>query len=237
MNPINDAIFYCMTELGKRSWFFDKSMAFLLDADLFKGGLIMALYWWIWFARGEEAYVRKRRETVMAIFAGAFLALVLAMFFAVILHFQLRPIHDPAFLYKLPHGVHKGLETWSAFPSDHASLFTALAAGLWFISRRLALLTMLYVIVVIFLPRIYLGLHYPEDLAGGMVLAVVCVALTNIPVIKRTFAQPILALSERYPGLFYSLFFLLSFQIATLFHSFRELGRAMKTISKHILGG
>jgi membrane-associated phospholipid phosphatase len=30
----------------------------------------------------------------------------------------------------------RGLDAWTSFPSDHATLFAALATGLWFASRR-----------------------------------------------------------------------------------------------------
>jgi hypothetical protein len=59
------------------------------------------------------------------------------------------------------------LSGWSSFPSDHACLFFALATGLCLISPVIGGLALLHASLIVSLPRIYLGLHYPTDVLAG----------------------------------------------------------------------
>lgn len=63
-----------------------------------------------------------------------------------------------------------------SFPSDHAVMAGAVAAGLWFGSRSLAAAAAAAALLMAF-SRVYVGVHYPGDVAAGLVLgAVVAVA-------------------------------------------------------------
>lgn len=72
----------------------------------------------------------------------------------------------------------------SSFPSDHATLAFALAAGLWW--RRPPKLPrvwipLLILAVAIGWARVSLGTHYPSDIAGGALLGAAAVAATATP--------------------------------------------------------
>ena len=73
--------------------------------------------------------------------------------------------------------------------------------------------------IVISLPRLYLGLHYPMDLlvgaAGGLVSAWVC----NRPGVVRWTARPVFEQHARHPGAFHAMLFLMTYQIAEMFES------------------
>ena len=77
---------------------------------------------------------------------------------------------------------------------------------------------------MIALPRIYLGLHYPTDILVGALIGIVSVCVVNGTKIRHAIGLPILKFSEKYPGLFYACFFLLCFQLASLFDDLRALG-------------
>jgi undecaprenyl-diphosphatase len=79
----------------------------------------------------------------------------------------------------------------------------------------------LYVAVIICLPRVYLGIHYPTDILAGAAIGLGCVAFLSNRAVRSVVASPILNWGERHPVLFYFALFLLAFQIATLFWDVR----------------
>jgi len=57
-----------------------------------------------------------------------------------------------------------------SFPSDHMTVAAALAAGLWLIDRRLAVIGTVLALVEGF-SRVYLGQHYPHDVLAAILLS------------------------------------------------------------------
>jgi membrane-associated phospholipid phosphatase len=56
-----------------------------------------------------------------------------------------------------------------SFPSDHATMAGAAAAGLWLVSRRLGTVAAVAAVAMAF-SRVYIAAHYPWDVAAGLVL-------------------------------------------------------------------
>jgi len=56
-----------------------------------------------------------------------------------------------------------------SFPSDHAVMGGAVAAGLLLVNRRLGLLACVAAALMAFV-RVYIGAHYPWDVLGGLAL-------------------------------------------------------------------
>jgi undecaprenyl-diphosphatase len=104
-----------------------------------------------------------------------------------------------------------------------SAIFFAMAMGVWFRFRKLGWLLLGWSIVVISLPRLYLGLHYPSDILGGAALGMGLVALvrrfTPLPAVEY-----VLLAERRRSALFYGGAFMLSYLIATLFDDIREMG-------------
>lgn len=64
-----------------------------------------------------------------------------------------------------------------SFPSDHAVVAGAVTAGLFLVSRRLGWLSTVAAVVMAF-ARVYVGVHYPHDVAAGLVLgAAICLVV------------------------------------------------------------
>src|SRR3546814_12277769 len=80
-------------------------------------------------------------------------------------------MHNAALHFMLPDGVGSGmLDGWSSFPSDYAVLFSGLAVAVWIQSWRGGLLCAIWDLVVVCLPRVFLGYPYPTDIAAGLVI-------------------------------------------------------------------
>jgi undecaprenyl-diphosphatase len=187
-----------------------------------KGGVLCALLWWAWFSGRARA-----RETVLSSVAAAFLGVVIARALAASLPFRPRPLAAGLHL-TFPTGVHApDFVPWSAFPSDHATLFVALATGLWFVSRPVGAAALAWTGALILFPRLYGGIHWPSDLAAGGVLGAGLAIGFNRSELGERLARPLLAFEERHRQFFYAIFFAVCFEIGELFTGVINSARAL----------
>ena len=82
---------------------------------------------------------------------------------------------------------------------------------------------MVYILIAICLPRIYVGIHYPSDVLAGAALGVFSVLLCSWSKVRKIWTGIVLNWIERWPGASYTLLFLITFEIATLFWDVRTL--------------
>jgi undecaprenyl-diphosphatase len=194
------------------------------SSNLFKGGIFMAFYWWLWFRPDEGAIVNRNRKIVVLTLLGVFLALFIVRVLIITAPFRFRPLDDPRIVFQLPFQFVPVVGKWSSFPSDHAALFTGLAAGIWFVYRRLFYIAIAYVFLVIMSPRLFLGLHYPTDLLAGALLGLACVLVCLKLFMNNRLLAATLSWGDQHKGIFYSFFFLVTFQLAVLFDDVRYIG-------------
>jgi undecaprenyl-diphosphatase len=203
---------------------FDAIVVMVSDSDLVKGGVVIAAVWGAWFCRTKNDQPQNRAYLLSGIF-GALLALFFARLLAAELPLRTRPLLAPTLHFRPPFGLRdqSNWTIWSSFPSDHAALFFSLALGVFYVSKKWGAVLFAYVVFVICFPRMYVGIHYPTDILGGAALAFSAVTFLSLDPLRAKWARPILLFHERRPGLFYLLFFLITFQIATLFWDIRIL--------------
>ncbi len=202
---------------------------------MIKGVVLLTLFWWGWFRADRDQSIA-RLHMLSTLFA-CFVAIILARAMALFLPFRDRPMHEDALAFTMPYSINdRVLQGWSSFPSDHAVLFYALAAGMFFISRRVGVFSLVYVTLMIAFPRVYLGLHYATDIMFGAFVGVVVILLCNTRYFLDKVSEPVLNWSNSRPEIFYPLFFILAYQIADMFDSSRALLKFFKTLFQAAVG-
>ncbi len=190
---------------------------------LLKGTVAAIVLNILWFQNGEHR--RRRRNGVIAALIVACVAIVAGRVLAQVLPFSMRPIHTPGAPLHMPLGMLRtAFSGMSSLPSDHAVMFFALAASVLQISRMAGSILLAHAIIVICLPRIYLGLHWPSDIvAGALIGSGIAFALQG-PLVRVVAGRAMVDASLARPFVFYPVFFLVNYQIATMFSAMRAIG-------------
>jgi membrane-associated phospholipid phosphatase len=191
---------------------------FLVHSDLLKGGLLVASLWWLWMQPHEDQ--RRRREVVVVAIMASMAAALLSRAFANLVPFRGRPFETPGFdLAMIPANT---FETkGGSFPSDHLALAFALVAGVFVLRRRVGVALGAYTLLVVGLPRMYLGIHWATDIIGGALFGIAAFAVLGHPRLRAPIAGKVLSWMHRWPGAFYATLFLISFGLMTRFEGFR----------------
>lgn len=222
MNLFDLSIIHFLNKFSDQSKLFESFMILVVDNDFLKGAIVVSVLWYFWFKNSSS--INYHRERIIITLVSCIVAIFVGRLLARILPYRYRPILNPEVTSYFAHkSVIQGLEDASSFPSDHAVLFFSLATGIFLMSKKMGTLAYLYVFFIICFPRIYLGLHYPTDILAGAVVGVIITLLLSSTRLWRPVSQKVLDFSLKYSGLFYVLFFLISFQISTLFQSGRSI--------------
>jgi undecaprenyl-diphosphatase len=211
MNVFDQAIMSFLNRGAQVSPGFDQFVVFLSTSDLVKGGAVVAVIWAAWFYKKGDQHTN--RAFLLSAILGSLGALFIARVLAHLAPMRIRPVLDAQLHFRAPTGLpeQSNWTSWSSFPSDHAALFFALAAGVWCVWRKGGTALFLYVAAIICLPRIYLGIHYPTDVLAGAALGLGFAALLSSKLVRSFLGDPILNWGERHPVPFSLGFFFLLF--------------------------
>ena len=198
---------------------FDTAAVFFAQENLLKGAPIVCLYWIAFFhplpSRSEQL---RRRATLVTALPLAVLSVLLARALAASMPFRERPLRTFALHFQVPHTASaSALYGWSSFPSDHATLFVGMSLGLLFASSLWGWLAIVYTIFCIIGPRLYLGIHWPSDLAAGALLGAVMVLPAAFSRFQAWSWQIAHRSWSRFPGLTAVSAFLISYELTNLF--------------------
>ncbi len=225
-NNIDLDIIHCFNQFCRRSELFDRGVVMIVNNTLLKGGVLMLLLWYLWYLPPHKVIKdqHNRRLQIISTIWGCFVSMFTIRGLTKLLPFRTRPILDASNNLVAAHGLSGNfVDNTSSFPSDHASLFFGLVTGIFLISRRLGIASFLYVLLVVAFPRIYLGWHYPSDILGGAIIGMAFILIANLSFFKVAVSERLYKVSETHPQVFYPVFFLLTYQIATLFEGMRTI--------------
>lgn len=192
---------------------------------------LLALCLWLWMSPRDTSRVR---AGILSGTIGAFFALAMASLFQILGPERPRPMHAEIDGFTLPLVTDPStLEGWSSFPSDHAALAFSLATGVWLAARGWGLSAMAWAMIVVCLPRIYAGYHYPTDIFGGALVGIVSVLLMHAVMAKRY--ERLEPAEPRLRAAMYVVGFFVFYQMATLFNDVRSFGSAAKAIADNLV--
>jgi membrane-associated phospholipid phosphatase len=235
VNPFDASILHFLNMFAQHSWVFDRTVVLLEANMLFKGVLAMSVFWWLWF-RDANGPSQQRSILLFGLIASN-VGIVVARMMAHFLPFRERPLHNPSLHFQLPFAADPtALIGWSSFPSDHATLFFGLAFTFFCVSRPLGIAAFAYVCIVICLPRLYLGYHYPTDILAGALLGIGLVSLGRVQRVRYTVTSPFFRWLKKSPSSFYLCLFFFSFSLAQQFEDLRSLAKVVLQFAKLAAG-
>lgn len=156
---MNYELFQLINNLAKQHGWLDQLMIFFAkDAVL----LFVLVLLFLWFRDKNNTYDKR---TVVYSLLGAVVAIVLNTIIGA-LYYHPRPFVD--------HQVHKLIDhdNSSSFPSDHAAFSFGLALPILMRKSPSGRLAVVLAFLIGF-ARVFVGVHYPLDIIGGFVTALI----------------------------------------------------------------
>jgi undecaprenyl-diphosphatase len=212
----------------------DRFVFDVADSSFLKGSVFLAVYCWIWFQAGDRR--DDIRRMIVASLIAALMTAAVARLAQLGLPFHPRPLHVSSLGLNMPLSIKpETLKTWSSFPSDHAILFFALCVPIWSWSRWLGIAAFCWALLVVCLPRIYLGYHYPSDILAGAVVGIGLMVALRAALIRTPLPGWIVRWAGLHPRAFTVVAFLFAVELAALFENVRHFGAAAAGLVKRLV--
>jgi undecaprenyl-diphosphatase len=233
---IDDIIVRWLSSLVGHSAAFDSAIYLLSRGGATEGAFVMSIFWWYWFRQTDPSTTLRTREHLVSTMLAGAVGLFAARILAVALPFRVRPRFEPTLHLVWPATpASLSYVDWSAFPSDHAVMFSALATGLCFVSWRTGLGALFFAVFIVSFPRVYFGLHYPTDILAGVAFGALAAYCFNGTAMRRWIASRVLLWEQQSPQCFYVALFVVTFQFANMFGDLRYVARAALEFSGRLL--
>ncbi|KAA0766557.1 undecaprenyl-diphosphatase [Bacillus sp. SH5-2] len=181
-SQFNIDIFRAINDLGKQYSFLSSTMVFLAEYMVYILALIILAYW----------FTGSRKSRMMVI--QAMIAFVIAEVIGKIagkFHLNYQPFAVLPDVNKLvDHAVD------NSFPSDHTILFFSICFSFWLVRDKTRWLWLILAFCVA-ISRIWVGVHYPFDVAVGALIGCISAVFSYWLVPKLSFIRQLLTQYER----------------------------------------
>jgi len=265
LSQLNDQLLLLINSVAGRSWLFDSIVAFFLDNDLAKAGVIGGCFLAAWYGgKSVDSTNARRKILITTLIAAVFVITTTKVLSKTI--FLPRPEIQSQKIYRLEgdqlvemkrmpvrvmldensqkdyRALLSGeIETndLGSFPSDHAGFFIAISLGIWLASRRLGLLALGWSIFVILAGKLISGQHTPLDVAAGATVAIAELAVVQYVVRKRLdgWLDKLSGLTLRYSALSSAIVFLIAFEVSSTMIHIRAFLGLLAAMRRHVLLG
>lgn len=261
---LNDELLLGINSIAGRSWLFDTIVAFFLDNDLAKAGVIGCCFLAAWYgAKGDAATERRKILLTTIVAAVCVIGITKTLSRTVFLP---RPEIKSQRLYRLdgdqlvemkrmPVRIplddesqkhHQALVSGDvqtndlgSFPSDHAGFFLVISMGIWLASRRLGWLALSWTVLVILAGKMITAQHTPFDIAGGAFVAVAVLGVFRFAVKRRWINRWLARISQltlRHAALSSAFIFVAAFEMSSTLIHVRQLVGLLGAVRRHVLG-
>lgn len=166
---IDQTLFLKINNLAGQSVWLDRVGVFFTD---YAGYILILVLIGFWFLRRNP---KNKAMVAIALLSG----IVARGLFTTVIRFfyhHPRPFTVLTVRQLIP-------ESGFSFPSGHAAFFFALSTAVYFYNRKLGAIFFV-VSALMGLARVYAGVHWPIDIAGGVVLGVLTAFLTRFALAK-----------------------------------------------------
>ena len=214
-----------------KSQFWDTLALLFLSVDALRTAILVALIIGIW-QYGKSKSDKNTQRRVLYILFSIILTLGIIEILNALIDSQ-RPIVALGNLIYNPITTSDTQLLWregwvrnpkhGSFPSDTVALLATMACGLFFWNRTLGAIAFLFVFIAGIIPRLYFGLHYPSDMALGVIIAI----FSSITVEKidffKSLSEKILKIESKFPYAFGVIGFYIAYVISEKFILLRKL--------------
>ncbi len=130
--------------VGRYPWL-DTTITNLNAFTLVNSVVVVFFLWLVLFDRKRSGQLREGFDLLIGSAFFSLVATMAARVLTFVLPFRDSPSLDPSIGFHIPGHIHLTVMTWSSIPSDQATLFFALASGIFMVSRRVGCIAIAWV--------------------------------------------------------------------------------------------
>ncbi len=265
LTDLNNQLSLLINSVAGRSWLFDNIVAFFLDNDLAKAGVIGCCFLAAWYGgKTTEGTNARRKILITTLIASVFVIGTTKLLSHTI--FLPRPDIQTQKIFRLegdqlvemkrmPTRIpldeasqkdYRALlsgdvqtNDLGSFPSDHAGFFITIALGIWLASRRLGLVALGWTVFVILAAKMISGQHTPIDIAAGGAVALIELSIIQYAAQQRfgRLLDKLPPLTLRYSALSSAIIFAVMFEVSSTLTHVRAFFGLLAAVRRHVLFG